>query len=86
MENQKNNSEDLGRTIDNLKSDFVKGEEIKGGGMATDGPPALPTGPGPIIAINLPTIPDGQVVAFGGDPLNHPIDLGLMSDSVDGIV
>jgi len=75
MENQK-------KTIDSLKNEFVKGGEIKGGGMATSGPPMLPTGPGPIMASSEPILPGGQVVSFGGDPLSHPIDLGPVGDNV----
>ena len=38
MESKTNNSEEMEKTIENLKTDAVKGEEIKGGGfiMATD--------------------------------------------------
>lgn len=87
MENQKNNSEEMGKTIENLKDDSVKGDAIKGGGTAIDGPPVLPTGPGsgPVIASNEPILPGGQVVQFGDDPLNHNIDLGPIGGEVGDI-
>jgi len=74
MENQSNNSEEMEKTIDNLKTDAVKGEEIKGGGfiMATD-------------AVTDGFVPSVQIPGIQGDSVFNNPAISSASDDGTGI-